>query len=170
MEENWKRRKRRDFFFFQNFNNICFPMYTKEFKLSLATKMKRDLELLAFTSHLQRLHNPVYRSHFCQTWLKDLPGLSTSCLSWLARNHLCSWVNLQALSFTLQWKLQCTNLESLSRFQTNLKSKFVCSKQLFLFLLKVELLFFKFVCSDKKILELYIRGSWYSAMSFALLC
>jgi hypothetical protein len=98
-----------------------------------------------------------------------LPGLSTSCLAWLG-NHLCSWVNLQALSFTLQWKLKCTNLESLSRFQTNLKSKFVCSKQLFLFLLKVELLFFKFVCSDKKILELYIRGSWYSAMSFALLC
>jgi hypothetical protein len=88
-----------------------------------------------------------------------LPGLSTSCLAWLG-NHLCSWVNLQALSFTLQWKLKCTNLESLSRFQTNLKSKFVCSKQLFLFLLKVELLFLKFVCSDKKILELYIRGSW----------
>ncbi|KAL3581019.1 hypothetical protein D5086_018854 [Populus alba] len=35
-------------------------MYTKEFKLSLATKMKRDLELLAFTSHLQSLHKPVY--------------------------------------------------------------------------------------------------------------
>ncbi|KAG6761874.1 hypothetical protein POTOM_035113 [Populus tomentosa] len=31
-----------------------------EFKLSLATKMKRDLELLAFTSHLQSLHKPVY--------------------------------------------------------------------------------------------------------------
>lgn len=42
-------------------------MYTKEFKLSLATKMKCDLELLAFTSHLQSLHNPVYRSHFCPT-------------------------------------------------------------------------------------------------------
>jgi len=69
MEENWKRRKRRDFFFFQNFNNICFSFefIPRNSKLSLATTMKCDLELLAFTSHLQSLHNPVYRSHFCPT-------------------------------------------------------------------------------------------------------